>query len=740
MMAQTFELLAPLAILPSLTNPRKHFDAARLQELADSIKASGVHQPVLVRPLPAERVPDTAGMSPRPTHELVIGERRWRASQIAGIDALPAVVRELADAQVLEIQVIENLQRDDLTPLEEADGYDQLRQIGGLNADQIAAKIGKSRAYVYARMKLLDLGQEGRAALAVGKLDASRALLLARIPSTELQAQALKKLLETDYYGQPMSARRATEYIQRDFMARLNDARWKKDDAALVPAAGACKDCPKRSGANPDLFADVKGADVCTDVPCYRAKEQAHQARELQAARDRGATIIEGREAKELMPHSGTTRVEGYLRLDDKFDSPTGEPLRNVLKKELASGEAQPIMIANPHKDGELVAVLKRETVADLLAKAGQRKAYQSVQRDIKANAEADKHALEREAKIKFEQGWRTAAVAAVKQFLDGAPGIDLSPVLADVMRYCAAHFAGMLTIEKTKPLAKLLELGKVAPRDGVRDWVREHANPAAALLLLVAYRDSEYSQYAAELGGEEQNKGLRLVADGLKIDLNTVKREFKVGAKPAAPASADSPAARARGKRGAAAPKLSEEDARTGIADAMQSEEAPAVLRPPAEEEEEGATPLTLPLSVGQRIRIAKKLTEPFKHYAGRTGTVAAMINNHTYKINVDTGGGKHWPETFNVSSLRAAGEASAALRPPASEPKTNADKEWTLKAGQSVRVRDDPEISPQPQHAGCKGVVTKKLSDYAYSVDVTVGNRVIFGCAFGIEHLEAI
>jgi ParB-like chromosome segregation protein Spo0J len=130
-------------IVASLTNPRKVFKAEPLQELADSIKASGVHQPILVRPLPASRLEETTRALrssvmawPFATtrkrepieYELVAGERRWRACQLAGVAEIPAMIRELTDEQALEIQVIENLQREDVTPMEEAEGYEALMQ------------------------------------------------------------------------------------------------------------------------------------------------------------------------------------------------------------------------------------------------------------------------------------------------------------------------------------------------------------------------------------------------------------------------------------------------------------------------------------------------------------------------------------------------------------------------------------------------------------------------------------
>ena len=120
------------AIIPSPSNPRKRFDDAYLDELAESIKTHGLIQPITVRPLPLDHLFDYNHKHPNtepgetPTYEIVVGECRWRAAQRAGLVDIPAFWRELDDKQVLEIQVVENLQRRDVHPLEEADGYRML--------------------------------------------------------------------------------------------------------------------------------------------------------------------------------------------------------------------------------------------------------------------------------------------------------------------------------------------------------------------------------------------------------------------------------------------------------------------------------------------------------------------------------------------------------------------------------------------------------------------------------------
>jgi ParB/RepB/Spo0J family partition protein len=606
-------------IVSSLTNPRKTFDQAKLAELAESIKSSGVHQPVLLRPLPASRLEETAHLKPRPIYELVSGERRYRASELAGKPTIPAIVSELTDSEVLDIQLIENLQREDLSPLEEAEGYEQLmRQTVDntpISVDDVAAKIGKSRSYVYARLKLLDLGQEGRAAMRAGKLDASRALLIARIPDTAIQAKALKLILrDGSYEDQPMAYRMAARIIQEQYMLKLSEARFKITDATLVPAAGSCRECPKRTGANPDLFADVKGADVCTDPECYRAKEEAHSTAQLAQAQANGQTIITGREAKELMPSSWVTHVEGYLRLDDAADSPDkSKTLRALIGKQMEKDGIKPTLVANPHRDGELVAVLPRETASALLAAKGYQEQAAKVQADAARSAKADAAAEKQKAKTAFEEGWRLRVLGEAWRLVQADPSHEVLP--QSIARHIAQHYVGMMNGDKAKRLAKLLELGKVAPKDALATWVKETDQPVDALLMLVAHHDVEYQPWIEEhQPNTPQNVGLMLVVTDAGVDIDGVKEALKIKiaaelkaekAKEKADESTKSdpplnPAAQAKGERGGEAkgkgraqkpkgpaapaarkPKTSTEEAMRGIAAAMQGEG-----------EEEGADP----------------------------------------------------------------------------------------------------------------------------------------------------
>lgn len=160
---------------PSPLNPRKRFDQAKLEELAQSILELGILEPLIVRPMGDH-------------YEIVAGERRYRAAQIAGLTSVPAVSKPLTDAQVLEVMVVENNQREDVLPLEEAEGFSRLIRLG-YDPERLADRIGRSNKYVYDRVKLLDLQGPAKQLLEDSRITAGHAILLARLkPEDQLRA------------------------------------------------------------------------------------------------------------------------------------------------------------------------------------------------------------------------------------------------------------------------------------------------------------------------------------------------------------------------------------------------------------------------------------------------------------------------------------------------------------------------------------------------------------------------
>ena len=266
---------------------RKRFNEQALQELAASIKAMGVAQPILIRPV-------TPTMDEPEEFEIVAGERRFRASKIAGMTTIPAMCRDLSNLDAAKIRILENLQREDPHPIEEAEGYQQLMLQHGYSADQLAEEIKKSRAYIYGRLKLCALTTEVRESFLEDKIPASTALLIARIPVPALQVKALGEIMHP-YGGQSeaLSYRRAVEHIQARYMLDLAAAPFRIDDAKLLGSAGACSKCPKRTGNQAELYPGVS-ADVCTDPDCFSEKRGAHHSALLVHANKKGIPVYEG--------------------------------------------------------------------------------------------------------------------------------------------------------------------------------------------------------------------------------------------------------------------------------------------------------------------------------------------------------------------------------------------------------------------------------------------------------------
>lgn len=517
------------SIAPSLTNPRKHFDPAKLQELADSIAASGVHQPILLRPLPPERLQDTlrearAQKRPAPEYELVAGERRWRACQLAGVAEIPAMIRPMTDAQALEAQVIENLQREDVTELEEAEGYQILMETVGINADEVGQRIGKSRSYVYGRLKILNLCEAGRQALREGKLDFSCGLYIARIPNEQLQLKALEWATDPDYYGERPSARAVQQHVRQNFMLQLAAAKFDTADADLCPAAGACTSCPHRTGANPDLFADVNSADVCTNPPCYHAKEEAHALQLRERAQAMGAEVITGREAKTLIPTPYSGSIDGFVRLDVASDSPIqGKTLRKVVGDVLEQSGIKPTLIENPHDKNELIAVVRQEQAAELLKMAGKAEAEAKLREEAQADAEAKARQAEADAKRNYEQQWRRDVAAAVVTAMDEGNITAAGDILAECA--VAQHVLRMLNKEEATQLAAMLKLGKVAPHDALQDRAKEHNFPVTLAAAALVMRDASYTPWLWEHDpSAPRNQFLLDMATACKVDVEAIK------------------------------------------------------------------------------------------------------------------------------------------------------------------------------------------------------------------------
>lgn len=355
--------------VPGPYQPRKRFPEAALAELAASIKALGVMQPILVRPAPGADL-DTADFR----MEIVAGERRWRASQIAGETEIPFILRDLTTGQVLQMQMIENVQREDLHPLDEAHGYDLLMHPPEgeqpMSLEQVAEVCGKSVSHVRSTVTLCLLVPAARDLFEQGVLSKAIALRLASMPPT-IQPRALDAITkaQANQGGKPLTANQAGELLAAKFMLQLKHAPFSVESADLLPAAGACRACPKRTGANPDLFADVPSADTCTDPDCYDAKVAANNVLRVNGARQMGQQVLEGQDALALLKLGPQSDALGgdYIYLDKPAPELCTDPapLAKALK-----GYTPKVLILHPTQH-TLRPIATVHTVRELLDERG---------------------------------------------------------------------------------------------------------------------------------------------------------------------------------------------------------------------------------------------------------------------------------------------------------------------------------------------------------------------------------
>lgn len=292
--AQAFQIIPISALIESATNPRRHFDEKKLGELAENVKLHGVLVPLLVRPFYRRKL--DAGELRR--FEIVAGARRFRASQLAGVDTIPVRIVDLTDTEALEIQVIENLQREDVHPLEEAEGFRRLMDLDGYTVELLAEKVGRDESYIYKRLQLAKLIEPLKGKFLDGEITLAHAILLCRLSEKDQTDTAKKGLYSEQWVGgnkrerTVVTARALDRYIHEEIYLDLKSAPWDKTDVELLSKAGACNVCPKRSGANSQLFDDMPKGDVCLDSACFQAKRGAHLVQIEKKVIEAGETIV----------------------------------------------------------------------------------------------------------------------------------------------------------------------------------------------------------------------------------------------------------------------------------------------------------------------------------------------------------------------------------------------------------------------------------------------------------------
>ena len=237
------------AIVPNPRQPRSVFDEEALRELADSIGEVGLIQPLIVQQLPrADRAADP------PRYQLITGERRWRAARLAGLRHVPVIVKEATPQETLELALIENIQRADLNPLEEAQAYSQLADEFGMTQERIAERVGRSRVSVTNTLRLLRLADEIKAALLANHITEGHARALLMLTDQEEQVLAYQMVLK-----RRLSVRQTEELVRRLQKAADDTERQRTRSPETEALERAFRDA---LGTKVDLFRSRKGGKL----------------------------------------------------------------------------------------------------------------------------------------------------------------------------------------------------------------------------------------------------------------------------------------------------------------------------------------------------------------------------------------------------------------------------------------------------------------------------------------------
>lgn len=481
----------PVADLhPSPSNPRKHGLLKGIEELTESVRSVGILQPVVAR-----KRDDGDTVRRGLKFEVVFGHRRREAAIRAGLDSVPCLVREYDDDQVLEAQIVENLEREDVHPLDEADGFAELLR-RGYDLPKIAGKIGKPPSYVAQRLKLCSLSNGCREALDEERITLGVALELAKLPSEKLQTEGLKavgvdqKARFAEDRGL-MTVADARAEIEREVMRKLKNAPFDTTDAKLLPKAGACTTCPKRTGAQVDLFPDASSPDLCSDPSCFREKCDARWKALQKTAKIEGKKLLPAQEAGKIFDRYGNTSRSGlswdskYVVLDGTTRNAAG---RDVQVRSLFKADEMPDVTVgrNPY-NGDVVELVPKSAVERAVAKRSRQHAHEERKAKTpaqKATEAKEKATVERErAKDRARVEVNARCVAAVADAIERAGSKAEAFVLDLVFRELADT-----TIDGGE---RLLERRGILPKDKGR---KGGARPAD---MDQVRRESEYSNPA---------------------------------------------------------------------------------------------------------------------------------------------------------------------------------------------------------------------------------------------------
>lgn len=325
-----------------------------MTDLRDSIAANGVIEPLIVRKRKAGG------------YEIGAGVRRCKAATMAELKTVPCIVVDLDDEDFIALQVEENRQREGLHPLDVA-LYCQEFHERGQTADQIAKRLGMKKRDVIQKQRLVALSPSARKAFIAGRFDEEAALALTTTSDASKQADVLaaldaKTLQPEDIVG----------YIRRTFTASLDDVPWRATDEKLVPKAGACATCPKRSDVQRDMFPKESTGTRCLDVDCWRGKMEAS----FRAEAERPGVVHFDQQGDDLFAlgqvdeRPKILRSSGMVDADAQCQLVPGRTWREAVFREIPEGGEAPSVYLTRDQDGRPRFVMREATVARIVKKS----------------------------------------------------------------------------------------------------------------------------------------------------------------------------------------------------------------------------------------------------------------------------------------------------------------------------------------------------------------------------------
>lgn len=403
-------------LLASPLNPRKVRPPdyeTKLFELAESIVQLGVIEAPVVRARGRrELYDDDVGGSE--LFEVLAGERRWRASIIAAETApvrawIDVVVVDVPDDVAFRLSLAENDQREDMHPLDQCDAFVRLRDQQGQSVAQIAALMGRTPQYVYDRLRLEQLQEDGREALLDGRITLGVALVLARIGSPGVQCTVLRDLLKR-FPGGAVPIASAQDAVKRRLMV-IADAPFDAADASLT-SAGACTRCPKRSEAQQHLFGNLLDdtyeedrVNRCTDPDCWDEKAKAAWDRAADEARARGVVVADDATSKKIFQFEYGPSG-GYVEIDRTSAEHDGKTWR-----ELIAGRDDVEVVLAKDTAGRPCEVAKLADLREALSPPDESEPVEKVDYALEAkiDTEARRRVRDAIARAIVEGGWKTS-------------------------------------------------------------------------------------------------------------------------------------------------------------------------------------------------------------------------------------------------------------------------------------------------------------------------------------------